>query len=35
MRGQSWTGLLLGAGIVFGTAPVSAEELTIFWAEWH
>ena len=34
MRRQTWIGLLTGAGIVIAGGSVSAEELTIFWAEW-
>ena len=31
---QRWAGLLLGAAMTFASGSVSAEELTIFWAEW-
>jgi multiple sugar transport system substrate-binding protein len=34
VRRQAWACLLMSAGIAFTGRPVSAEELTIFWAEW-
>ena len=34
MHRQAWAGLLICAGIAYGGRPVSAEELTIFWADW-
>ena len=34
MRRQAWIGLLLGAGMAVSGGRVSAEELTIFWADW-
>ena len=34
MDRQTWAGLLMSAAIAFASGPVSAEELTILWAEW-
>ena len=34
MDRQTWAGLLMSAAIACASGPVSAEELTILWAEW-
>ena len=34
MLRKSLTGLLAGVALTLGGAAASAEELTIFWAEW-
>jgi len=34
MLNRNWKGLLAGAAFALAAGPVSAQELTIFWAEW-